>query len=245
MGGEVYEHGMLSNPTYNSAFFDLRSQEMEVADSVLAHVLPLVKPNSIVDFGTAVGTWLNSAKRSGVQRVLGLDGPWVPADKLLIQPAEFVATDMEGDLPDLGRFDLAICAEVLEHLSQQAGERAVRWLCRSADVVLFSAAVPLQGGEGHVNEQWQSYWAKLFDAEGFKTYDAIRPLIWSDSRVPFWYRQNLLLMATGETGRKLGLIPAHPGYLDLVHPGLFKLKTDQIAKIKSRTLKARVKRLFV
>jgi len=35
------------------------------------------------------------------------------------------------------------------------------------DNVLFSAAIPNQGGTGHINEQWQEYWAEKFYANGF------------------------------------------------------------------------------
>ena len=31
-------------------------------------------------------------------------------------------------------------------------------LTRLAPVILFSAAIPFQGGSGHVNEQWPEYW---------------------------------------------------------------------------------------
>ena len=63
-----------------------------------------------------------------------------------------------------GRFDLAISLEVAEHLAPQRSESLVRDLCALADVVLFAAAVPFQGGAGHVNERWQSWWAQRFTA---------------------------------------------------------------------------------
>jgi hypothetical protein len=57
-------------------------------------------------------------------------------------------------------------------------------------VILFSAAVPGQGGLHHVNEQWQSYWASLFLDRGYDVFDALRPRIWRNENVSFWYRQN-------------------------------------------------------
>jgi hypothetical protein len=63
-------------------------------------------------------------------------------------------------------------------------------------VVLFSAAIPGQGGTGHVNEQWPKYWRQLFAARGFRLLDPIRPLVREDYRIKFWYRQNILMFAS-------------------------------------------------
>lgn len=55
------------------------------------------------------------------------------------------------------RFDLAMTIEVAEHLTPVRADSFVEDLTRLSDVVLFSAAIPAQGGINHVNEQWQSY----------------------------------------------------------------------------------------
>ena len=60
----------------------------------------------------------------------------------------------------------SISLEVAEHLSPGRAESFISDLCQAAPVVLFGAAIPGQGGVGHLNEQWQSYWANLFEACG-------------------------------------------------------------------------------
>lgn len=224
---------------YSAKFFENRDK-LEAADTILAPIASLLKPATVVDLGTATGTWLASAKRMGAQTVRGIDGPWVPPAKRLIAPEEFVEADLEKPLPDLGRFDLAICTEVLEHISAPASVHAVEWLCRSAPVVLFSAAIPLQGGKHHINEAWQSHWAGLFKRWGFDTYDVIRPLIWADGRIPWWYRQNILVMANEAAGKQFGA-PADVSFLDRVHPELF---VSKVTRLQSRTLKGRVRSFF-
>lgn len=140
---------------YSDQFFKERAREIDAAESILRAVVSLLQPRSLVDLGTAVGTWPSAAKNLGIGDVLGLDGPWVPTEQLLIEPNEFRAVDFEKSLPDLGRrFDIAVCTEVVEHISRPASERAVEWLCRHAPAVLFSAAIPLQGGTNHINEAW-------------------------------------------------------------------------------------------
>jgi hypothetical protein len=68
-------------------------------------------------------------------------------------------------------------------------------LCELAPVVLFSAAVPGQGGHGHVNEQWPAYWVERFSSLGFHCSGALRWRFWRDERVEHWYAQNLLFAA--------------------------------------------------
>jgi hypothetical protein len=44
-----------------------------------------------------------------------------------------------------------------------------------------------------VNEQWQDYWAELFAGEGYEPFDCVRPAIWTDSSVDYFYAQNTIL----------------------------------------------------
>ncbi|WP_449394980.1 hypothetical protein [Devosia riboflavina] len=90
-----------------------------------------------------------------------------------------------------------------------------------APAVLFSAAIPGQGGVGHLNEQWQSYWADHFAAHGYKPYDVLRDKIWTDEAVPAWYRQNAILFLNDETAVALGLTASDPALLDRVHPAFW------------------------
>ena len=107
----------------------------------------------------------------------------------------------------LGRsFDLAVALEIAEHLPDSAAECFVESLTGLAPAVLFSAAIPGQGGTGHLNERWPEYWSRLFAAAGFDPIDALRPRIWHDERVEVWYAQNTFLyVARGAQGNFPGL----------------------------------------
>ena len=59
--------------------------------------------------------------------------------------------------------------------TRELGATFVASLARHGDAVLFSAAIPFQGGAGHVNEHWPSYWAADFAVHGFVAVDTIRP----------------------------------------------------------------------
>jgi hypothetical protein len=83
------------------------------------------------------------------------------------------------------------------------------------------AAIPFQGGENHVNEAWPSSWRSLFEAEGFTCLDVLRGTIWEDPSVETWYRQNLLLFASGAHLAAHPELTVGPMPLDIVHPSMF------------------------
>ena len=182
-----------------------------MAEAVLA-ALPGIA--SVVDVGCGAGTVLRAFHDCGVAAVQGCDAAWVDAGRLAIPAEHFMVVDLSRPFTPLGRrFDLAISLEVAEHLTRQRAPLFVGELCSLADVVLFSAAIPGQGGVGHVNEQWQSYWAGLFQEHGRRCYDVLRPQLWDDPGVPPWYKQNALLFSARELP-----LPEATGMLDVVHP---------------------------
>jgi hypothetical protein len=125
-----------------------------------------------------------------------LDGSYVDQSTLLIERGFFTPSDLSGDFQIPGKFDLAICLEVAEHLPKERAAALVGRLTAAAPVVLFSAAVPGQGGTDHINERWPGYWRRLFNDQGYSMLDPIRPLIREDRRVRWWYRQNIVMFAS-------------------------------------------------
>lgn len=198
---------------YDQTFFDeQRGGSRRSAETIVPLALGLAPIRSVVDVGCGVGTWAGVFARFGVE-VLGVDGDYVDRSALEIPADSFVAHDLTDPL-DLGRrFDLAVCLEVGEHLPPESAETLVASLVAASDRVLFSAAIPGQGGTDHVNEQWPSYWADLFAEHNYRAFDAIRPMVWWDDEVEVFYRQNILVFARGNA-----LIEPQTGLLDAVHP---------------------------
>jgi|SRR5579875_1270732 len=214
---------------YNAAFFAGQSARSLIsARVVLGALFERFRPESVLDVGCGVGPWLRAAQELGVKHILGIDGDYVDRSAMLIDPSAFLPLDLERQrlcdlnlLADGRRFDLVISVEVAEHLSYARAESFANDLTWLSDVVLFSAAVPFQGGEHHVNEQWPEFWALLFRARGFECLDLLRPLIWARPDVDWWYAQNLLLFvrrgsAAIEQLRSLPRPEVPP--LSLVHP---------------------------
>jgi SAM-dependent methyltransferase len=198
---------------YGRAFYDeLAGDVRRSAEVIVPLVVAAQHPRSVLDVGCGVGTWLDVFRTHGVDDVVGVDGPHVVLDQLEIPRDAFVAHDLREPL-DLGRrFDLVVSLEVAEHLAPDRADAFVASLVAHAPAVLFSAAIPFQGGTGHVNERWPSYWADRFAGAGFAPLDIVRPAVWRDDRVAFWYAQNTLLYVEDAN---VGAAP-----LDLVHPAL-------------------------
>lgn len=216
--------------TYGSQIFSIAAPQ-----TVLPLVFSLIQPRTVVDIGCGIGTWASVAKTLGCV-VKGLDGPHVPVDQRLISAEEFVETDLTT-FTGIGRFDLAICLEVVEHLPASHADPIVAGLCESADVILFSAAIPLQGGENHLNEQWPTYWQEKFAARGFVMLDVFRERLWNEPGVNWWYRQNLFLVC--RSGHRLAAENQHFKGDCYIHPELFLLKANELIKAQRRRRRLR------
>lgn len=192
------------------------------APIVVAEILKLVPAQSVIDVGCGEGGWLAAFLAAGVPRILGLEKHADPA-KLLIPRDNFLVTDLTKPVLSMDSFDLVVSLETAEHLPPDAADTFIDSLTRLGNVVAFSAAIPHQGGMEHLNEQWPEYWAALFAERGFAPIDAIRPVIWKNPNVEWWYAQNLILYANADGLARWPLLRAARSRCDdrplnLVHP---------------------------
>jgi hypothetical protein len=177
-------------PEYYRVF---QSSSRSSADVIVPPVMDWFSPASVIDLGCGMGEWLAAFQAAGVTEIHGVDGDHVDRDQLAIPEFTFKTHDFAEPYRENRRYDVAMSVEVAEHLDPEHGASLVRSLTELSDVVLFSAAAPHQPGLHHVNCQWPAYWSGLFSQRGYVAIDAIRPQVWSDARVDWWYRQNLLL----------------------------------------------------
>jgi SAM-dependent methyltransferase len=209
---------------YDAKYFDEQSDgSLQSALHVLPAVIDFVHPQSVLDVGCGVGTWLRAFQQLGIADVLGVDGDYVDIGRLRIEAARFNSADLEQPV-DLGRrFDLVMSLEVAEHIDRQYADTFVDTLIRHGDRVLFSAAIPGQGGTHHVNEQWPEYWIGRFAARGFTCLDPFRERLWHDDGICVCYRQNLLLFVRSTVLKEHEAQhnrPFHHFGWSLVHPKL-------------------------
>lgn len=190
-------------------------------------------PASVLDVGTGEGHWLDAADQLGPAHSLGVDlmplGEATTSETRTGAPIEHWNAEHGTPLPTLfeasglqqrragDRWALALCLEMAEHVTPAAGEHLVRELTRVADVVVWSAAIPGQGGDGHVNEQPPGYWAERFARFGWVLTDPFREYLWDDPRVEPWYAQNLLLATPRAAPGEVRPIPRY-----LIHPTVWR-----------------------
>jgi len=178
---------------YDSDFYRfLATFAVRSAEQIVPLLRALVKIDSVADFGCGHGAWLSVWRKSGA-RVMGIDGPYVDRRHLIIDVDEFCPADLSQPI-DLGRrFDLVQSLEVAEHLPADRAADFIDTLTAHAPFVMFSAAVPGQGGEHHINEQPLEYWRNKFHDRGYVAIDYIRPQLAANLRVQHWYRYNIVL----------------------------------------------------
>ena len=177
---------------YDAAFYDtIRAGAQASAAVVVPLVLDHFHPYTVLDVGCGEGWWATAFAELGGCEVIGMDYPNDTTARLL--GGRFLPVDLaHASFSQLARVDLAVALEVAEHLPPGRADSFVEDLCVVAPVVLFSAAIPGQGGTGHINEAWPAYWVEKFRANGYAVSGALRWHIWGDDRVENWYRQNLL-----------------------------------------------------
>jgi SAM-dependent methyltransferase len=213
-----------------------RERARRSAEKIIPHVLKLVEPASVVDVGCGIGAWLSVFRDLGIQDYLGLDGDWVDRKCLLIPEERFMAVDLKAQLRLTRRFDLVTSMEVAEHLPGDCAELFVESLVRLGSVILFSAAIPFQGGNQHINEQWPEYWVELFRRHGCQVLDCIRSKTWQNEDVDWWYSQNTFMFA------ETSFLAAHPRLreassdksqlpLSLVHPRKYLEEVEETRRL--------------
>ncbi len=170
-----------------------------------------------LDVGCGEGWWSDALWDAGVAHVDSIDHP-LPAEAA--EGLTILDVDLESRYTLQRGYGLALCLEVAEHLSPEAGDYLVHQLTRCSRAVAWSAAIPGQGGSGHLNEQWPAYWEERFAANGWAFIDPFRDALWGDPDVEPWYQQNLLLAVPAIAGAGQ---PVRP----LVHPAIFNARVAE------------------
>lgn len=215
---------------YNNNFYGNNKTRIKSALKILTLVFKKIKVDSILDVGCGRGAWLNVAKKNGVKIIDGVDGIWNNG-KMIDQDIKFKSLDLNKKFDLKKKYDLTLCLEVAEHLDKNSSDNLISSLSKTSDVILFSAAFKYQGGVNHINENLHSYWANLFLKYNFVPFDIIRPAIWSNDKVSYWYRQNTFLYLKKNSSKFNDLCKSY-NYLknnklmDSIHPEMFFRKVE-------------------
>ena len=181
-------------PPYDATYY---ARQVDGALRSARRIVPLLQaalqPASVIDVGCGQGAWLRAWIENGVSDVLGLDGSYTSLGALQFPVDRFTIVNLASPFEPSRRFALAQSLEVAEHLPPESAEGFVSSLVAAAPVILFSAAVPGQGGESHVNEQPLEFWRLQFARHYYHAFDCVRPQIRYAVDIEPWYRFNTVL----------------------------------------------------
>jgi SAM-dependent methyltransferase len=197
---------------YNSEFYaDMQISSLASAKEIIPLLISRYKPASVVDVGCGTGAFAREFIQNGVDDVTGYEGEWMRGVQTLLQQEKYIFVDFTNGIVPTRIYDLCICLEVAEHLDSSSARTLVSILTSLSEKVVFSAAIPSQGGNHHVNEQWPDFWARLFAEKGYILEWDPRLSNWNNSNIASCYRQNLLVFEKG-INRQM-IVP-----ISLVHP---------------------------
>jgi 2-polyprenyl-3-methyl-5-hydroxy-6-metoxy-1,4-benzoquinol methylase len=208
---------------YNQKFYQrLSEQATKSSDALVPIIYEKLRPGSILDVGCGHGTWLKKWS-SYVPDIFGVDGKWVEEKNLEIPSENFMKIDLEKSFDLKKKFDLVTCLEVAEHVTVDSKDLFINSLVTHSDIILFSAAIPEQGGDNHYNEQWPSYWVEEFKKRDYVYLDPFRHLIWKNENIRYYYRQNIILFAHKNTVKTNVFLQqeekiADRSLIDVIHP---------------------------
>jgi len=154
---------------YDVAYYQhINAEEGPQAQRLAELLIWKYSPISVIDIGCATGLYLKPFLDRGV-KVTGLDSAKATLAKEVLQipRSRIILGDITKSSPKI-KADLALCIEVMEHIPASGATPGIQHLTECANLIIFSAAQPGQGGVGHVNCQPPAYWQSIFANHGFE-----------------------------------------------------------------------------
>ena len=155
------------NKAYPRKFFNQRRSLGWRIDLVCGGIYNVYQPKSVIDFGCGNGDLLSWFYRRNIP-VMGIEGTDNCRESAVIPQILIKTIDLREPILTYVPYDLALCLEVAEHLEPEYAPILVDSICKCSLRVIFTAAIPGQGGNHHVNLQEKKYWITLFSSMGFK-----------------------------------------------------------------------------
>jgi hypothetical protein len=195
---------------------------------ILSEYLPDMK--TMLDVGCGMGAWMDAATQRGITPT-GIEGEWAKEEG--VSHHEF---DLSQPFNLNRKFDLVTCIEVAEHIPPDCADTLIDSLCRHGDVIVFSAAIPFQGGVNHVNERFLGYWREKFLKRGYLFCDIFRSSLWEKNDILWWLRQNCVAFVhypLYRTNTRLRTCWGDPP-TDIIHPGVYLQRCREVEQLQKQ-----------
>lgn len=169
------------NHIYNKSYYEESYQEegggsyankklwYPFFDQIAQKIAETYQPKTVLDAGCAYGYLVEAFRKRGIESY-GIDISEYAishVDKSIqaFCSAQSITEPLPKEFPK--KFDLIISIEVLEHLTAEEGEQALKNLCNYTDTFIFSSTDSDIEDITHINVQRKEYWARIFAQNGF------------------------------------------------------------------------------
>ena len=176
-------------------FSDLTIEEMPFAGNLGTCLMDMYNPLSVTDAGCATGLYLLPFFHKGIT-VAGIEINQSAFDLSVIPYDRMYNCDLQYPITMVNKSDLLICLEVLEHIPAEFAYRTICNLAQLSDTIIFTAAQPGQGGEGHINLRHKNYWEDLFSFVGMFRWKIDETMLLDKVKCgPYmgWFINNLMI----------------------------------------------------
>lgn len=166
---------------YSEAFHkSIESDEIPQAVRLADYINSQIRPTTFIDFGCSTGIYVKEVQvRCSDVNAYGFDNSAYAVENAICKNIQKVDLTIPN-WNTLSRCEntLGLCLEVLEHIDDSLSTNVLKNILGHCDKLIFSAAVPGQGGVGHINCRPKIDWIKRFHELGWVVdLDATRHLI--------------------------------------------------------------------
>jgi glycosyltransferase involved in cell wall biosynthesis len=142
-------------------FNHMQAEEKPFANRLALWIKSELDPSSVLDVGCGPGHFVES------MRAINLNATGMDIDDR-VKGKNYLEYKSLLDITD-EKADVVLCLEVAEHIEEAKADLVVeRVVSATRKHLIWTAAVPGQGGIGHINCQPKEYWAEKFTKAGLK-----------------------------------------------------------------------------
>jgi glycosyltransferase involved in cell wall biosynthesis len=181
---------VIPNHPERVSYGQIDHEEREPALRLAKWISSALPPGTVLDIGCGPGTYVDALHTFGIQ-ARGIDVD----DR--VSGKEHLKYQSLFDLTDADSADTVVCLEVAEHIEEvQADLVAAQVAGCVKKTLIWTAALPGQGGIGHINCQPREYWDKRLTAQGLvRNHELENKMLEFIVQGPHmvWFRNNVML----------------------------------------------------
>ena len=186
---------------YPDIYYSKRHTGMRRWEKKLGYYMAdLFSVQSMIDFGCALGSYMEGVIEYGADPVDGIEILYEKA--LPYIPEEIKNRISQGDIGQPMQFkrkyDCSFSIEVAEHLPEELADNFVDNLIKSSSRLIVVSASN-RGGHYHINQKQKDYWIGKFAIKGcrYSSDDTERLInIWKSKGCPGYIQHNLMVFWT-------------------------------------------------